>query len=184
MPAPSACSIGNGDGTFQAPVTHRRRAEDATRRRSADLTGDGNLDVITTSVLKNTVTVQLGNGDGTFGPGADHGGRSGADGRGRGRLERRRPARPRHGQLRRQHGERAPGQRRRHLQRAADLRRRRQPARRRRRRPDRRRHPRPGRRQLQRRHRQRAPRQGGRHLPAAGGLPGRGQALFAGAWPT
>ena len=35
----------------------------------ADLTGDGKLDIITTNELQDTVTVQLGNGDGTFEPG-------------------------------------------------------------------------------------------------------------------
>src|SRR4029077_10259137 len=60
--------LGNGNGTFQAPVA-LGAGKNRYSAAVADLTGDGSLDVITTSVLKNTVTVQLGNGDGTFGPG-------------------------------------------------------------------------------------------------------------------
>ena len=120
--------LGNGDGTFQAPIAFGA-GENSYSAAVADVTGDGKLDIITTNVLQNTVTVQLGNGDGTFATGADHGRRPRAHLRGGRRLERRRPARHRHDQLRRQHGERAPGQRRRHLQRAADLRRGPQPAR-------------------------------------------------------
>jgi hypothetical protein len=55
---PGSVCLGNGDGTFQAgtPTNIKGRAI-----ATADLNGDGKLDLIT-----DTVSVALGNGDGTF----------------------------------------------------------------------------------------------------------------------
>ncbi len=62
--------LGNGDGTFQPPS-----AEDTftvghgpSDLAVADLTGDGIPDLIVTNRYDNTVSVLLGNGDGTFQP--------------------------------------------------------------------------------------------------------------------
>jgi hypothetical protein len=52
--------LGNGDGTFQAPVSYRTTYPGSSAA-VADLNGDGKLDIIT-----NGVSVLLGNGDGTF----------------------------------------------------------------------------------------------------------------------
>ena len=64
----------------------------------ADLTGDGIPDIVTANYADNTVSVLLGNGNGTFQPQTrlQHG-RPAVVGRGRGR-DRRRPARHRHHQ--------------------------------------------------------------------------------------
>jgi Bacterial Ig-like domain (group 3)/FG-GAP-like repeat len=56
---------GNGDGTFQAPVTVPFSGESIVRT-VADLNGDGNSDLILGAVGQNNVAVLLGNGDGTF----------------------------------------------------------------------------------------------------------------------
>ncbi len=66
---------GNGDGTFQTPTF--TVVEPVTNSVfSADLNGDNKLDLITlqgnADVPTNTYTVLLGNGDGTFQPGAVH----------------------------------------------------------------------------------------------------------------
>jgi len=63
--------LGNGDGTFQPPVTYDSGSIDATSIAVADLNGDGKPDVVVTHVCDNcsegTVSVLLGNGDGSFG---------------------------------------------------------------------------------------------------------------------
>jgi hypothetical protein len=55
-------ALGNGDGTFQAPVYYGT-ANGASAITAADLNGDGNLDLVTDGVC-----TLLGNGDGTFKP--------------------------------------------------------------------------------------------------------------------
>ena len=64
--------VGNGNGTFQAPVTYDSGGYIATSVAIADVNGDGYPDLIAAnfsdySVSKNgVVSVLLGNGDGTF----------------------------------------------------------------------------------------------------------------------
>jgi hypothetical protein len=62
--------LGNGDGTFQAPQpigSFSVSALSANYVASADLTGDGKLDLVVAGHY--VATVFLGNGDGTFGAG-------------------------------------------------------------------------------------------------------------------
>ena len=60
--------LGNGDGTFQAPVSYLD-LYGAYAGALGDLNGDGNLDiVIAESSQDNGLTVHLGNGDGSFQP--------------------------------------------------------------------------------------------------------------------
>jgi len=59
--------LGNGDGTFQAPVTYSSGAASAHRVAIADLNGDGRPDlVVANCYVFCGVAVLLGNGDGTF----------------------------------------------------------------------------------------------------------------------
>ena len=64
--------LGNGDGTFQNAVTHGTGAIDSYAIAAADVNGDGKLDVVVTNrcadanCTSGSVTVFLGNGDGTF----------------------------------------------------------------------------------------------------------------------
>jgi len=66
--------LGNGNGTFQAPVFYSDVLNnsgvgvEANGVAIADLNGDGNLDVVTAAWTWNNVNVFLGNGDGTFKP--------------------------------------------------------------------------------------------------------------------
>ena len=61
--------LGNGDGTFQPPVTYDSGGLQAASIAVADLNGDGKPDlVVANSYYSNTVGVLLGNGDGTFRP--------------------------------------------------------------------------------------------------------------------
>ncbi|MCA9772538.1 MAG: VCBS repeat-containing protein, partial [Myxococcales bacterium] len=58
--------MGNGDGTFQAPIT--TAGPRGNRLQVADLDGDGNVDAVTGGGSLTTTSVALGAGDGTFGP--------------------------------------------------------------------------------------------------------------------
>jgi hypothetical protein len=64
--------LGNGNGTFQAPVSY---AADNSRVSSivvSDLAGTGKLDLATANPATDTVSVLLGNGNGTFGPATNY----------------------------------------------------------------------------------------------------------------
>jgi hypothetical protein len=61
--------LGNGDGTFQAPVSYSAGILAAYSVAIADLNGDGKLDVVFAGEVlgrDGVVSVLLGNGDGTF----------------------------------------------------------------------------------------------------------------------
>ncbi|HXM63381.1 MAG TPA: VCBS repeat-containing protein [Terriglobales bacterium] len=65
--------LGNGDGTFQTPTTGYAVGTSTYEVIAADLNGDDKLDLITLQFGNgptNTVTILLGNGDGTFRQGA------------------------------------------------------------------------------------------------------------------
>jgi hypothetical protein len=57
--------LGNGDGTFQAPVSNAT-APDPRMVIVADFNGDGKLDLATANAESETISVLLGNGNGTF----------------------------------------------------------------------------------------------------------------------
>jgi dienelactone hydrolase len=57
--------LGNGDGTFKAPVAYGAGANPFSVA-TGDFNGDGKLDLAVGNVAENTVSVFLGNGDGTF----------------------------------------------------------------------------------------------------------------------
>ena len=67
--------LGNGDGTFQVPPNYASGGYDADSVIAADLNRDGKLDLVVSSLCQSancahgnngTVSVLLGNGDGTF----------------------------------------------------------------------------------------------------------------------
>ena len=64
--------LGNGDGTFQAPVSYNSGGQDAYSVAVADVNGDGKPDLLvanecaSSNCSNGTVGVLLGNGDGTF----------------------------------------------------------------------------------------------------------------------
>jgi hypothetical protein len=60
-----AIYIGNGDGTFQPPVTYAVGHPGAIA--AGDFNGDGKLDLAVLQPLIGEVSILLGNGDGTFG---------------------------------------------------------------------------------------------------------------------
>ena len=57
--------MGNGNGTFQSPVTYAV-GTDPTAVTVGDFNGDGKLDLAVANYGSNSVSVLLGNGDGTF----------------------------------------------------------------------------------------------------------------------
>ncbi len=58
-------ALGNGDGTFQTPVTYTV-GNNPIALAIGDLTGDGKLDIAVANYGSGTVSVLIGNGDGTF----------------------------------------------------------------------------------------------------------------------
>jgi FG-GAP-like repeat len=63
--------LGNGDGTFQPPVQYAVGSSpysDSDAIVAGDFAGDGRLDLAVTNSADDTVSVLLGNGDGTFQP--------------------------------------------------------------------------------------------------------------------
>src|SRR5206468_5970556 len=60
--------LGNGDGTFQAPVRYST-GNNVFNLIVRDVNHDGILDIVTTDNLSGSINVLLGNGDGTFRPG-------------------------------------------------------------------------------------------------------------------
>jgi hypothetical protein len=76
--------LGNGDGTFQPAVTYDPGGENSGSVATADVNGDGRLDLMVVNICglscggNGTVGVLLGNGDGSFQPAVayDSGGRS------------------------------------------------------------------------------------------------------------
>jgi len=72
-----AVLLGNGDGTFQAPVTYAVGvspnaivgvAVGEPAIVAGDFTGDGRLELAVANYVSNNVSILLGNGDGTFQP--------------------------------------------------------------------------------------------------------------------
>ena len=65
--------LGNGNGTFQAPVFYAASPNSVVSSIVvSDLAGTGRLDLATANPATDTVSVLLGNGNGTFGPAANY----------------------------------------------------------------------------------------------------------------
>jgi hypothetical protein len=64
--------LGNGDGTFQAPLTYPINVLPGSVA-AADFNRDGNLDLAVGEYIGGDVAVLLGNGDGSFQPEVDYG---------------------------------------------------------------------------------------------------------------
>ena len=63
--------LGNGNGTFKAPVSYPV-GQDPTSVAVGDLLGNGITDLVVTNGDDNTVSVLLGNGNGTFRPAVNY----------------------------------------------------------------------------------------------------------------
>jgi len=57
---------GKGDGTFHAPILHTANGTNHTAVATADFNGDGKLDAVVSNGDAGTVSLMLGNGDGTL----------------------------------------------------------------------------------------------------------------------
>ena len=112
--------LNRGNGTFPPlPIQETGQELNYTEDlATGDFRGNGIQDLVTANEVEDTVSVFLGNGNGTFGAPRNFRGRHWWSHRGRrGGLQRRWPSRPRRGRGQRQHhGEPARGQRQRHLQ--------------------------------------------------------------------
>jgi len=58
--------LGNGDGTFQAPIIYE--TDDIQAPVAGDFNGDGNIDLALFNTFGDDLGIYLGNGDGTFAP--------------------------------------------------------------------------------------------------------------------
>ena len=58
--------LGNGNGTFQSPVTYDSGGAYADSVAIADVDGDGKLDILVSNIVGESVSVLRGNGNGTF----------------------------------------------------------------------------------------------------------------------
>jgi len=58
--------LGNGDGTFQAPVTYASGNSSTWALVLGDFNGDGNLDLVTSAEGSGAIKILLGNSNGTF----------------------------------------------------------------------------------------------------------------------
>ena len=115
-----AVRLGNGDGTF-GPEETFPTAAGSHAVSVTDLNGDGKPDLVVVDAVADDVSVLLGNGDGTFQPEKLYKVGVNPYSIAVAALQRRRQSRHRHVQPGRQHGQRAAGQRRRHLRAPGDL---------------------------------------------------------------
>ncbi len=66
LATPNDLYLGVGDGTFQNPPTSYNPSGNSSALISGDFNGDGNTDLVVANSYSDTISVFLGNGDGTF----------------------------------------------------------------------------------------------------------------------